>query len=111
MQAVSVALSFAFALVVWLKTNAFAEYMRLLGIKKFFRMEEYLRLHDEGYGGSYIDFLIEYYNDSFLVRLFSCPVCLSFWMGVISSSWLGWSSGLVVPPLILFFYLIFNKLL
>ena len=74
-------------------------------------MDEYLKLHDEGYGGSYIDFLIEYYNDTFLVRLFSCPVCLSFWLGLAAAVYLNQILGFVVAPLTLFFYLIFNKLL
>jgi hypothetical protein len=110
MQTASIALSLSFLLLVWLRTNAFAEYMRLFRVN-LLKLSEYYKIHDEGYGGSYVDFLVEYYNDCFFVRLVSCPVCLSFWLGVSSSIYLGMTSGVIIAPLTLFFYLVFNKLL
>lgn len=85
------------------------EYAQLFGIT-FFHIEECAELQKNGYGGNYIDFLFEYYHDSFFVRLASCAVCLSFWLGLLSCLFLG-ISGFLVMPLTLFFYLIFNKLL
>jgi hypothetical protein len=84
--------------------------MRLLHVN-LLKLEEYYKIHDEGYGGSYVDFLVEYYNDRFFVRLFSCPVCLSFWLGATASIYFGAASGALIAPLTLFFYLVFNKLL
>lgn len=107
----SVALVLAYLLVVWLKTNAFVEYMQLFKLTGFFHVSDYLKLQQDGYGGTYIDFLFEYYHDSFFVRLLACPVCLSFWLGLISSLAIDAPYRFCVAPLILFFYLLFNKLL
>ena len=106
---VSVALCLSYLLVVWLRTNAFVEYMQLCKLSRFFHIAEYSKLHSEGYGGNYVDFLAEYYSDKFAVRLLICPVCLSFWLGVLTLPWLG-LCGFNVSPLVLFFYLIFTKL-
>lgn len=106
----AVAVYFSFSLVVWLKTNAFVEYMRIFKLATLFKVSEYLELEKNGYSDNYIDFIAEYYHDNFFARLVICPICLSFWLGVFSTSLLG-LSGLLVSPLTLFFYLIFNKLL
>lgn len=105
-----VALVLSYFLVVWLKTDAFAEYMILFRLTKLFHMEEYKQLRADGYDGNYVDFLVEYYKDKFFVRLLSCPVCLSFWLGMaaIAINGLG---AIIVPPLVLFSYLLFNKLM
>jgi hypothetical protein len=105
-----VALVLSYFLVVWLKTDAFAEYMLLFRLTKVFHMEEYKQLRADGYDGNYIDFLVEYYKDKFFVRLLACPVCVSFWLGVVLVATHG-LGAIVVPPLTLFFYLLFNKLM
>lgn len=110
-NAASIAFFLAYLLVVWLKTNAFVEYIRLFQLTRLFHVSDYLKLQGDGYGGSYIDFLAEYYYDSFFVRLFICPVCLSFWIGLVAALVTGFNEGLCVAPLVLFFYLLFNKLL
>lgn len=107
----SIAFILAYALVVWLRTNAFVEYVRLVNCSRFFHVSDYLKVQADGYGGSYIDFLAEYYHESFFVRLVICPVCLSFWLGCISMLFVGVIDGLCIAPLMLFFYLLFNKLL
>lgn len=98
-------------MVVWLKTNAFAEYMTLLRLDSFYHVDEFNKLHKEGYDGTYVNFLFEYYNDSFIVRLISCPICLSFWLGLAAALVIGGVESTLLAPLILFFYLLFNKLL
>jgi hypothetical protein len=107
----SVALGLSFLLVVWLRTNAFVEYLHLLRLSKFFHVSDYLKLQRDGYGGNYVEFLLEYYNDSFFVRLIACPVCLSFWLGLGATFCVSEPAALCVAPLTLFFYLLFNKLL
>jgi hypothetical protein len=107
----SVALGLAFLLVVWLRTNAFVEYMHLFGLSSFFHFSDYLKLQNDGYGGTYVEFLLEYYDDSFFVRLITCPVCLSFWLGLGAALGMSDIAALCVAPLTLFFYLLFNKLL
>jgi hypothetical protein len=107
----SVSLCLGYLMLVWLRTNAFVEYTTLLKMERFFHVAEYNELHKHGYGGNYVDFLVEYYNDNFFVRLSSCPVCLSFWLGAFSALALDSFSAIVGAPLILFFYLLFNKML
>lgn len=108
---VFVALVLSYVLVVWLRTNAFVEYMHLFKLDRFFKIAEYLKIQNDGYEGNYIDFLAEYYRDSFFVRLVVCPVCLSFWLGLVVSFFENIKYSYCTAPLILFFYLIFNKLL
>lgn len=107
----SVALLLGYCMIVWLRTNAFAEYMILLGMSRFFKISEYEKIRNDGYGGSYIEFLFEYYQSSFFVRLLSCPVCVSFWLGSIAAIIRGSLTDLLIAPLSLFFYTVFNKLL
>lgn len=102
---------FSYFILIWLRTNAFVEYLTLFRLDNLFKVSEYNRLHKDGYGGNYIDFLMEYYNDNFMVRLIACPVCLSFWVGVANVLASGSVDALIVSPLILFFYLIFNRML
>ena len=105
------ALLFSYFMLIWLRTNAFAEYMKLLKVDKILKLDEYNELHSNGYGGTYLDFLIEYYNDYFIVRLISCPVCLSFWLGLLATFIYGSPVAFLAAPLMLFFYLLFNRML
>ena len=107
----AVALIFSFLLLIWLRTNAFAEYLTLFRLSRFFHIAEFNELHTNGYGGTYVDFLYEYYKDSFFVRLIACPICLSTWIGVLGIVLLDFFSGFLLAPLVLFFYLVLNKML
>jgi hypothetical protein len=111
MEIIDVALVSSYFLVVWLRTSAFAEYLNLLGLGRFFRIDEYHKLSSEGYVGTYTDFLAEYYRALFIVRLLICPVCVSFWMGVISLTFLEFKDACLLPPLTLLLYTVFNKML
>ena len=101
----------SYFMLVWLRTNAFVEYMTILGLENYCHVSEYTKLRNEGYGSVYVDFLATYYDDSFFVRLCVCPVCLSFWLGVLTMLSCGDIAAWTVAPLTLFFYLIFNKML
>lgn len=107
----AVAFMLGYLIFLWLKTDAFAEYMNLLKLNNWLRLDEYNQLHREGYSGNYPDFLVEYCRDKFLVRLVTCPLCLSFWTGCASALYIDSFSGLLCAPLILFSYLLFNKML
>jgi hypothetical protein len=109
--AASVALLLGYCMLVWLQTNAFVEYMTLLGMDRLFKIREYHTLQRDGYGGNYIEFLLEYYRSNFFVRLLACPVCVSFWLGLIATLVARDIAATLVAPLALLFYLIFNKLL
>ena len=109
MIVVPLALVLSFLLVVWLRTNAFVEYMRLFRLGWLFHVNEYAKISADGYEGNYIDFLVEYYRDSFFVRLVSCEVCLSSWASLLGLIALGWP-GILLGPLTLLFYVNFFRL-
>ncbi len=100
-----------YLLLVWLRTDAFVEYMTLLKLSHLFHIDEYKNIHEDGYVGNYVDFMVEYYRKLFFVRLMACPVCISFWLGLISISHFGILYGFLISPLALFFYLLLNRML
>lgn len=108
---IAIAITLAYFMLIWLRTDAFVEYMNLLRLGSYLHIDEYTKIHRDGYGGNYVDFLFEYYKDSFFVRLFSCPICLSFWLGVIAAIFLPVTQAGLIGPLALFFYLVFNRML
>lgn len=110
MDAACIAFFLSYCIVIWLHTDAVAEYARLLRIP-IFKKKDYFELKDQGYAGNYISFLAEYYSDYFVIRLLKCPICVSVWMGIFCCLFLGISTSLLVGPLTLFFYLVFNKIL
>lgn len=98
----------SYVLVIWFKTNAFVEYLTLFKLSKFFYIFDYNKIVEHGYAGTYTEFLREYYHDYFFVRLTTCPICFGFWL---SLPFLFLSpSNILVLPLGLFFYGLFNKL-
>jgi len=108
---ISIAFVLSYFMLVWLKSNAFAEYVTVLRLDYLFHVHEYNELRGQGYGGTYADFLYEYYSNNFFIRLSSCAICLSFWLGVFETLTLADPQAIVSVPLILFFYLLFNKML
>ncbi len=107
----AVSILMAYLLLVWRRTDAFAEYCELFKIRNIFCLHEYRKIKQEGYDGNYADFLQEYYSDKFIVRLATCPICLSFWLGLFCVLITGDISRMVCGPLALFGYLLFNKLI
>ena len=94
-----------FILIIWNDTNAFVEYARtFLGVK----FEDYKI--QESVGINYCDFLEIKYPDNFLVKLISCPICLTTWLSAGAAFYL---ENLLVFFLIfylsLFFYFKFKK--
>lgn len=106
-----VAFFLSYLQVVWYRTDALVEYANLLRFSFIFRLSEYNSLKKEGYEGVYTDFLKEYYNDYFIVRLLTCPICFSFWLGAALVPSLSLLEGIFSIPFILFFYLLFNRML
>jgi hypothetical protein len=111
MQTAAVSFFLGYLLLIWLRTNAFVEYMALFRLDKFFHVIDYNNVHKEGYSGTYADFLNEYYSESFIVRLLICPVCVSFWLGVTAVCSTLTFEAMIISPLTLLFYTIFNRLL
>jgi hypothetical protein len=97
-----------YALLIWFRTNAFAEYITLFKLARFFHVGDYNELAKNGYPEGYVHSLKEYYHDSFITRLVTCPICFGFWLGVIL--FLTLPVNILVIPLGLFFYGVLNKL-
>jgi len=98
-----------YVLFVWFRTNVFVEYVNLFRLSHFFYVADFNKLTTDGYNGSYLEFLKEYYYEQFFVRLVSCPICLGFWLSLIVVVFLNCSVLLI--PFTLCFYGFFNKLL
>ena len=68
-------------LIIWFKTDAFVEYLDLLGFKKLFYIKEYKVSQDTSFAVNYPNFLMCQKN-CFLSRLVSCPTCITFWLSL-----------------------------
>lgn len=73
-------------LVVWFRTEATLEYAKLFRLNKWFKLEDWELAKTPGY--SYQDFLLEYHNN-FFTRLVCCPICVSTWLGLFVSIFVG----------------------
>ncbi len=67
-------------LIIWFKSDAFIEYLELLGCRKLFYVNEF-RAQDPLLSTNYPNFLLCQKN-CFLSRLLSCPTCVSFWLSL-----------------------------
>lgn len=67
---------------LWINTNAFVEYVKILGAKSAFDIEEFENKNEQtGANFTYPDFLC-FRNNTFFTRLISCPVCLIVWVQI-----------------------------
>lgn len=82
MMFILAALTVAMMLLIWFKTDAFAEYMCLFRLDRFFALREYGQMKQVNPALFFPDFLLEFKN-TFLSRLFSCPICVSVWFGLL----------------------------
>jgi len=70
-------------LTIWFKTNVIVEYGFFLPfISKY--INEYKNASRIQNQGMFINFLVLNY-DNFFIRLISCPLCITFWLSLISS--------------------------
>lgn len=72
-------------LIIWFQTEAFVEYCNLFNIQQLFFIGEFVTFKQEGGSLTYPEFLLERTNNSFIAKLVSCPICLSVWLGLITS--------------------------
>ena len=96
-------------LLIWLRTDAFNEYMTLFGMGCFFYLLEYNELGEGGFTLTYPEFLEER-APSFFTRLINCPICLSVWLGFFFSFFVGIHAMPIISVLGLMIYLITDKL-
>lgn len=101
----------ALVLLVWFKTEAFVEYVKLIGLKNFFFVKDYEAHKDVMFDISYAEYLKKY-KSGFVTRLIGCPICLSVWLAPILAVTI---SSIALWPLInilgLIIYGFLNRLL
>lgn len=76
----------AFALLIWFKTEAWLDYTKLLRLEFLSEYDDYNAKKRDDPLLTYMIYLRRYHN-CFLVRLITCPVCVSVWLGVIAGLW------------------------
>ena len=92
------------------ETEAFVEYVKLFRANKLFEMDKYEKYLDT-VGGTYWEYLV-WEKPSFLRKLVSCPLCVSFWFNL--GALYFYQSGVMLVVnfwLTLFLYLILKFLL
>ena len=63
------------------ETEAFVEYVKLLRLNKLLEVDKYEKYLDTAGGGSYWEYLV-WEKPTFLRKLVSCPLCVSFWLNL-----------------------------
>ena len=92
----------ALSLYFWLDKSTFIEYAKLLGIKKWFYIDEFLQAASNDSELTYPAFLLQHWNN-WATRLLSCPICLSPWVaGLFAIPFLLSYPALLIVPAILF---------
>jgi hypothetical protein len=85
-----------FFLFMWFNTEAFIEYAKLFGGKKFFYIDDFEDELKQLNCINYIEFLSKRSN-SFFIKLITCPLCLGFWFCIAFTH--VFTSGLILAPL------------
>ena len=74
-------------LYIWFDTDAFIEWAKFLKLSCF-KYKEYQNLKKTDFGQTmitnYVDFLTFSYSKWFFIKIISCSLCLSTWMGIIA---------------------------
>ncbi|MAF24948.1 hypothetical protein CL634_05170 [bacterium] len=71
-------------LLTWFESDAFIEYAELIGGAKFFGIEEFKEMQSTRASLDYHGYLLEKEN-TFFIRLITCPLCFSFWASLITT--------------------------
>jgi hypothetical protein len=98
-------------LVVWFKTDAFVEYVKLFKLSRRFSVDDFEEKYSSDFELTYHDYLRKYKN-SFLIRLVTCPICLTVWL-LIPTFFVKYSLGEYSLNVLtsLFIYYLFSKLM
>ena len=99
-------------LIVWFQSDAFVEYCKVFGLKKFLLGYDNPELTFPQYLYSKRHIFTKNKFVLFYIKLITCPVCLTFWLCLIPGFIL--HNFLIVPLLYItsiFLYLLFVKLL
>ncbi len=97
-------------MVIWFRSDAWLEYTRLFRLNFLSKYKEFDIANSKEPGIEYHAFLRRYYN-CFFIRLITCPVCFSTWLGILFGYLTLWE---LIPFYIiggLVLYLIIDKLI
>jgi hypothetical protein len=72
----------ALILLIWFRTEAFVEYCRIMNMNYISKYKDYDLKRKEDVSLTYLTYLRQY-HDGFLVRLITCPICLSVWISIL----------------------------
>lgn len=76
-------------MMIWFRSEAFLEYLELLGLDMAFGVKDYRSQQKDNPNLTYLDFLIINHN-SFFVRLITCPLCFCIWGAILIGAYAGW---------------------
>ena len=100
-------------LYVWMDTDAVIEWAQLFHLK-FFNYEGYHKVRNGPLSQmviTYCDFLEYEYGNKFLIKLITCPICLSVWLNIgllcVFYSKIGWA---MLGPNIILSWLLYHAL-
>jgi len=98
-------LSLAFLIFVIKDTDAIIEYYNLFRLKGLQWLDDYNQRNKHGYIESLNIYLSREKGDYFIIKILTCPYCLSTWLGIFTIPWTNFSF-LVVSYLTVLFYFI-----
>ena len=83
-------LSVAYILIVLLKTNVFVEYCCLFGLSDWFYIPDYFNYRKTPINRLlYFEWLLMTFENSFFIKLITCPICLSFYLSLLICLFIG----------------------
>jgi hypothetical protein len=73
-------------LFIWFDTKAFTEWARLLRISFLYKDFDSVQKSPMGHvvAATYVDYLVNKYNKSFLIQVVTCAECFSMWLNIIA---------------------------
>jgi hypothetical protein len=81
----NITLLISLILIVFFKTEAWVEYCKLLQLDGISQYKDYELKKSNDLSLDYIQYLRQY-HDCFLIRLITCPICLSIWLSIIAGT-------------------------
>ncbi len=82
-EILSIPCGVALFLLVWMHSEAFLEYMTMIGGSRFFLIDDFKKKQEVDPALDYISYM-QAFHDSFFTRLITCPLCFSVWLTLIA---------------------------
>ena len=88
-------------LLIWFRSDAWTEYCRLFHLDRISFYKDFNKKKELDASLDYHNYLRQYHNN-FFVRLITCPICLSVWLGILLSPTLIYAPVIIIFGLLLF---------